>query len=110
MFFIRRSLLFLLPDLRGLVPGLRPSLLRRGIRVRAASAVRACCSRSSGTRLPAAHAGTVAKLAFSRVSVAFRKASRPQADSMALPPLETKGKVTPVRGRRSTEPKTFRLV
>ena len=51
-----------------------------------------------------------AKLAFSRVSVAFRKASSPQAPIMALPPLETKGKVTPVRGRRSVAPKTLRQV
>ena len=52
----------------------------------------------------------MAKLAFSRVSMAFKNASRPQADIMAEPPLETKGKVTPVRGSRSTEPNTFRLV
>ena len=52
----------------------------------------------------------VAKLAFSRVSVAFRKARRPQAPIMALPPLETKGKVTPVRGSRSVAPKTLRQV
>ena len=29
---------------------------------------------------------------------------------MADPPLETKGKVTPVRGRRSTDPNTFKQV
>ncbi len=52
----------------------------------------------------------MAKLAFSRVSVAFRKASSPHADIMAEPPLETKGNVTPVRGSRSTEPNTFRQV
>ncbi len=45
----------------------------------------------------------MAKLAFCRVSVAFRKASSPQADIMADPPLDTKGKVTPVRGRMSTD-------
>ena len=52
----------------------------------------------------------MAKLAFSRVSVAFRKAKSPQADIMAEPPLETKGKVTPVSGRMSTDPNTFRQV
>ena len=52
----------------------------------------------------------MAKLAFSLVSVAFKKASSPQADIMADPPLDTKGKVTPVRGRMSTDPKTFRQV
>ena len=52
----------------------------------------------------------MAKLALGRVSVAFRKASSPQEESMDDPPLETKGKVTPVRGRRSTEPKTLRQV
>ena len=52
----------------------------------------------------------MAKLACSRVSVAFKKASNPQADIMADPPLDTKGNVTPVRGRMSTEPNTFRQV
>ena len=42
----------------------------------------------------------MAKLDFSRVSEAFRKASRPQEASMAEPPLETKGRVTPVRGEQ----------
>ena len=45
-----------------------------------------------------------------RVSTALRKASSPQADIMAEPPLDTKGKVTPVSGSRSTEPNTFRQV
>ena len=40
----------------------------------------------------------MAKLAFCRVSVALRKASSPQEAIMAVPPLDTKGKVTPVRG------------
>ena len=52
----------------------------------------------------------VAKLAFSRVSVAFRKASRPHAPIMAEPPLDTKGQVTTVSGRMSTAPNTFRQV
>ena len=52
----------------------------------------------------------MAKLAWGRVSVAFKKASRPQEASMDDPPLDTKGKVTPVRGRMSTEPNTFRQV
>ena len=47
----------------------------------------------------------MAKLAFCRVSAAFKKASSPQALSMLLPPWETKGSVTPVRGSRSTAPK-----
>ena len=29
---------------------------------------------------------------------------------MLVPPLDTKGKVTPVNGSRSTEPKTFNIV
>ena len=48
----------------------------------------------------------MAKLDFSRVSEAFRKASRPQEASMAEPPLETKGRVTPVRGSRYLLPLT----
>ena len=52
----------------------------------------------------------MAKLAFCRVSVALRKASSPQEATMAEPPLETKGKVTPVKGSRSTDPKTLRQV
>ena len=52
----------------------------------------------------------MAKLDFARVSAAFRKASRPQEASMAEPPLETKGRVTPVRGSRSMAPKMFRAV
>ena len=54
--------------------------------------------------------GRMAKLALLRVSAALRKASRVQADSMDEPPFDTKGKVTPVRGRMSTEPSTFRVV
>ena len=34
----------------------------------------------------------------------------PQAEIMLEPPLETKGKVTPVRGSRSTVPSTLRMV
>ena len=52
----------------------------------------------------------MAKLALLRVSAAFRKAIMPQEESMEEPPLETKGKVTPVRGRISTEPSTFSVV
>ena len=52
----------------------------------------------------------MAKLALLRVSAAFKKANSPQADSMDDPPLDTKGKVTPVRGRMSTDPSTFRVV
>lgn len=52
----------------------------------------------------------MAKLALGRVSVAFKKASRPQEAIMAEPPLDTKGNVTPVRGSRSTEPSTFSAV
>ena len=52
----------------------------------------------------------MAKLAFCRVSVALRKASSPQEAIMAVPPLDTKGKVTPVRGRMSTAPNTLRQV
>lgn len=52
----------------------------------------------------------IAKLAFWRVSVAFRKASRPQVAIMLVPPEETNGKVTPVSGRMSTEPKTLSMV
>ena len=51
-----------------------------------------------------------AKLAFCRVSAAFTKASSPQEATMLVPPLETKGKVTPVKGRMSTVPSTFRMV
>ena len=48
--------------------------------------------------------------AFCRVSVAFKKASMPHADSMDEPPLDTNGSVTPVNGRISTAPNTFRQV
>ena len=47
------------------------------------------------------------KLAPFRVSPALINASSIQHDSTEVPPLETKGKVTPVNGRISTEPKTF---
>ena len=60
-------------------------------------------------RAPSA-ARPMAKLASARVSMAFRYASSPHADSMAEPPLDTKGKVTPVRGSRSMAPKMFRAV
>ena len=50
-----------------------------------------------------------AKLAFCRVSQALRKASMAQQAIMLEPPLETKGKVTPVNGRKSTVPKKFRI-
>ena len=52
----------------------------------------------------------MAKLALGRVSVAFKKASSPQEEIMDVPPLDTKGKVTPVRGRMSTAPNTLRQV
>ena len=55
-------------------------------------------------------AEAVEKLARSRVSVAFRKAKRPQAAIIAEPPLDTKGSVTPVNGSRSTVPNTFSTV
>ena len=65
--------------------------------------------RAAGSRFPPRRAGSLmAKLALCRVSVAFKKASRPQEASMDDPPLDTKGKVTPVRGSRSTAPNTFR--
>ena len=44
------------------------------------------------------------------MSAAFTKASMPQQAIMLVPPEETNGKVTPVRGSRSTEPNTFRIV
>ena len=50
------------------------------------------------------------KLASRRVSVAFTKASSIQHDTREVPPFETKGKVTPVKGRISSEPKTFRPI
>ena len=34
----------------------------------------------------------------------------PHADSMDEPPLDTNGRVTPVNGRMSTAPNTFRQV
>ena len=71
----------------------------------AGAAIRAASSSSFRSA-----ARPMAKLASARVSMAFRYASSPHADSMAEPPLDTKGKVTPVRGRSSTEPNTFRLV
>ena len=47
------------------------------------------------------------KLALGRVSAALMKAKRPQQEIMLDPPMDTKGKVTPVRGRMSTAPSTF---
>ena len=47
---------------------------------------------------------------FCRLSPALMKASSAQQAIMLEPPQETKGKVTPVRGSRSTEPSTFRIV
>ena len=49
------------------------------------------------------------KLALGRVSAAFKKARSPQQEIMLEPPTETKGRVTPVRGRISTAPSTFRV-
>ena len=51
-----------------------------------------------------------AKLAFCRVSAAFTNASKPQAHSILEPPLERKGKFTPVRGRISTVPSALKMV
>ena len=48
------------------------------------------------------------KLALGRVSAALMKASRPQQEIILEPPTDTKGSVTPVRGRISTAPRTFR--
>ena len=52
----------------------------------------------------------MAKLAFCLVSAAFRNDSSPQEASMLVPPDETNGNVTPVRGSRSTEPNTLSIV
>src|SRR5699024_71951 len=48
--------------------------------------------------------------AFCRVSAALMKASSPQQAIILEPPLDTKGKVTPVSGSRSTVPKTLSMV
>ena len=50
-----------------------------------------------------------ASAAFCRVSDALINASSAQQDIMELPPTETKGSVTPVRGSRSVEPNTFSM-
>ena len=49
-------------------------------------------------------------LEFGRASVDFRKASKPQQEIIDEPPFETNGNVTPVSGKRSTVPKTFRII
>ena len=51
-----------------------------------------------------------ARLACTLVSAAFRNASSAHETIMLVPPLDTKGKVTPVKGRISTQPKTFSMV
>ena len=51
--------------------------------------------------------GRTAKLASRRLSALLRKAIIIQQESMEEPPRETKGKVTPVKGRMSMEPNTF---
>ena len=51
--------------------------------------------------------GRTAKLASRRVSALLRKAIIIQHDSSDEPPRDTKGKVTPVKGRISIEPNTF---
>ena len=48
--------------------------------------------------------------AFCRVSAALIKARSPHTQTMLEPPLETNGNVTPVSGRKSAMPKTFRIV
>jgi hypothetical protein len=48
--------------------------------------------------------------AFCRVSDALIYASIHQLESILVPPTDTKGRVTPVRGSRSVEPKTFSIV
>jgi len=51
-----------------------------------------------------------AMLALSLVSAAFRNASKAHDTVMLVPPLETNGNVTPVKGSRSTHPKTLSIV
>ena len=51
--------------------------------------------------------GFTAKLASRLVSALFRKAIIIQQERREEPPRDTKGKVTPVKGRISMEPKTF---
>lgn len=48
--------------------------------------------------------------AFCRVSAALIKASRPQTQTMLDPPFDTNGNVTPVSGRKSAMPNTFKIV
>ena len=50
------------------------------------------------------------KLASRRVSVALTKASSIQQAISEVPPFDTKGKVTPVNGRMSSEPKMLRPI
>lgn len=52
----------------------------------------------------------MAKLAFCLVSAALRKESSPHEASILVPPDETNGMVTPVKGSRSMDPNTFRIV
>lgn len=52
----------------------------------------------------------MAKLAFCLVSAAFRKESSPHEAIILVPPADTNGKVTPVSGSRSIDPKTFKIV
>ena len=51
--------------------------------------------------------GRTAKLASRRLSADFRKAIIIQQDSSDEPPRDTKGNVTPVKGRMSIDPNTF---
>ena len=44
------------------------------------------------------------------MSTAFRNAKSPQLEIILIPPFEMKGRVTPVKGKISTVPRTFRAV
>ena len=50
------------------------------------------------------------RTAYVRSSEALRNAIRPQVEAMLDPPALMNGRVTPVRGRISVTPKTFRQV
>ena len=47
--------------------------------------------------------------AFCRVSAALIKASSPHTHTILDPPFDTNGNVTPVSGRMSTVPNTFKI-
>ena len=51
-----------------------------------------------------------ARLASRRISDALKYASIAQDVSILVPPVDTNGKVTPVRGKRSIDPNTFSIV